>query len=823
MKGVLVFLHLFFVVLFSATGAGKEPLAHVGLAYLDDQPLASQFARRLLAEGKPVFYISNISRGVSQGDIIRFRDKAVLIDGDIWQTMKSMGILSKLKDIPVMSLTARAKSEVWASRSGQVSGGREKKGYTLGRELLKIFEDYFGKTPSHSEMVIKFSGPHMTLVAPRQLVNELRFVNVVRVQQNREKPSFITEKPDTRLFTGHPFSWQIWAVDPLEPSGQLTYSCSSPMPPGLSWDNSSHTLSGIPTQAGSWPLTFTVGNNRKQRVSFTCTLNIVQNSAPKIQVEVDDPVFGGTRLSIRPFIVDAEHLPHEIEVRLFNQPEGMKIDQNSGRIEWDIPQLSKDTSVTFIIAARDPLKAVGRKKITLEVLSPANAHRAVSIDFRLPVDTLIQGHVYRWPERVWKQTEWHEHNVELESVEGTNETRYETEGEEAVLHVRPMKSGSHHVTFTFLHDTVRVSVTKSCTVLPSRPPLFRSRLTTDVYSLNQKAVYVPVVTDRDGDSLKLELVNAEGERRNVSEKELVLNTQTPGLHTFLLVATDPFGNSASQQVYYQVTPEPQKAHTRFFLQKTDRLSTDLGFETSGLRVGFHSADIFKTLGSGIFGLNTFQSPFLFIGGNPLGESQYAKGNYLFVDCGISMRVHDEKLYSGGVATRIQTNYRRQGTSPWRFQGTFSVKLNQALFVTDTSGLGQELSDYADQFLLSGGRDLPPIVEQLASIFGAYGQTDNFRLYLQLQTLYRLPYGFWLGPSVWMQEDIRIPDPDVQFEDEDARFRAFGNVLVQYTGICLLHEFEYAKVNLSQQVHLGWRGDSWVPQAEWSFSLGLLNR
>lgn len=375
LKGVLVFLHLLFVVLFSVSGARNEPLAHVGLAYLDDQPLASQFAQRLLAEGKPIFYISNISRGVSQGDIIRFRDKAVLIDGDIWQTMKSMGILSRLKNIPIMTLTAKARSEVWASRSDQVSGSKEKKGYTLGRELLKIFEDYFGKTPSHSEMVIKFSGSHMTLVAPEQLMNELRFVNVVRVQQNREKPSFITEEPESRLFAGHPFSWQIWAVDPIEPSGQLTYGCSSRLPPGLAWNGSSHTLSGTPTQAGSFPLTFTVSNSRKQRVTFSCSLRVVENSAPRIGVKVYDMVFGGTHLSIEPFIADAEHLPGEIEVRLFNQPEGMEINQNTGNIEWDIPQFLKDTTVSFVVAARDPLKAVAREKVSFMILSPADATR----------------------------------------------------------------------------------------------------------------------------------------------------------------------------------------------------------------------------------------------------------------------------------------------------------------------------------------------------------------------------------------------------------------------------------------------------------------
>ncbi|MFP4243212.1 MAG: putative Ig domain-containing protein [Chitinispirillaceae bacterium] len=806
------------VLLGSASVDGKDRLTHMGLAYLNDSQLAGRFAQRLLAEGKPVFYIRNVSRGVSQGDIIRFRDKAVLIDGDIWQTMKSMGVLSRLRNIPIMTLTAGSKSRVWASRSDQVSGSKENKGYTLGRELLKIFEDYFGKTPSHSEIVVKFSGSHMTLVAPEQLMNELRFVNVVRVEKNREKPSFITKESPSRTFTGHSFSWKIWAVDPLEPSGQLKYGCSSSLPPGLSWNKSSHTLSGTPEEAGAWPLRFTARNSRGQSATFLCTLEIKKNTPPRIQAKFEDLVFGGTHLQITPCITDAEHLPDEIEVKLFRHPQGMEIDQKTKKIQWQIPELLKDTSVTFALAARDPLGAVARKKISFRILSPANAHKAMSVDFRLPVDTLVQGHEYRWADRVWKKTEWHKRNVKLESVEGTNLTRYEEGEREGILHVRPMKSGLHHITFTFLHDTIRVPVTKTLTVLPNSPPVFRSRLTTDLYDVNQNAVYVPIVTDKDGDTLELKVIDQSGVKREITGDEVKLDTEKPGLHTLVLVASDPFGNSVRQQIYYEVRSPQKYAESSFFLQSTDRFSTDFGFQSPGMRLGFHSADIFKTLQTGVLGLNTFQSPFLFVGGNPLGEKQYAKGNYLFVDCGISARVHDEKLYSGGVVGRLQTNYRKGERSSWRFQGVFTVRLKQALFVTDTSGLGEELSGYADRFLLSGGSDLPPIVEKLASIFGAYGQTDNFGFFLQLQTLYRFPYGVWLGPSIWMQEDIKMPDPESEFEDDDARFNAYGNVLLQYTGVCVLHDFELAGVELSQQIHLGWRGDSWAPKAKWSFLL-----
>ncbi len=794
----------------------------MGLAYLNEEPLASQFAERLLASGKPVFYISKLSRGVSQGDIIRFKDKAVLIDGDVWQTMQSMGILKRLTNIPVMALTARSKSDVWASRSDQVSRSSENKGYTLGRELLKIFEDYFGRTPSRSEMVISFSGSHMTLTAPRQLLDELNFVNVVRVHKNKDNPAFITEKPPSPTFTGQPFSWTVWAIDPLEPSGQLQYSFTSELPPGLSWDAPSHSLSGTPDQAGSFTLSFSSRNARGQQVALLCTLLVKENTAPRVQAKIDELVLSGTHLTIEPFVSDAEHASSELTVKLFNQPEGMAINESNRLIEWAVPHAAKDTTYTFVLAARDPLGAVGRGEFSIEVLSKANAHKAVSIDFRLPVDTLIQGHTYRWPDRTWKQAMWHERNVRLESVTGTNITRYDSTGT-GELFVKPINTGNHSITFTFIMDTLSFQVTKTCPVIPSKPPVFKSRLTADTYQFGQKAFYTPVVVDDDGDQVTLKLIDQYGGERIITEDAVELITDKTGFHTLLFKASDPYGNIAYQQIYYSVPQREKKVVSEWFIQKGNRSTFDVAFQAPGFRVGLHSANIVRTLESGFLGLNTFQSPFLFIGGNPLGEKQFADGNYLFADCGISARMHDAKLFSGGVVGRIETNYRKGGISPWRFQGVLSLRLKQALFVTDTAGLGEELGGYVDEYLQSGEINLPPIVEKLGEIFGSYGETDNVGFYLKLQTLYNLPWGFWLGPSIWMEDDIRMPDSNTVFENESSRLTAYGNVLLQYTGLCLLHDYRIGRVALSQQLNIGWRGNSGVPRAEWIGVLRFISR
>jgi hypothetical protein len=293
-----------------------EPLIHMGVICLQEEPLATQFAERLAAKGKPVFYIGDLAKGISQGDMIRFADKAVLIEADIWQTMKNIGILEKLKNIPVTTLTAKARTDVWESRSSRVSGSNENKGYTLGRELLKIFADYFGKTPSRLEMVVRFNGGYMTLVAPDQLLNELNFVKVIRLQKTQGTLQFITPEPPRRLLVTQPVYWTVWAIDPQEPSGQLQYTCASRLPDGCTWDGAKHTLSGTLTEPDSVPLAFTVRNSDGKTASLACTLIVHANTPPRVQARYDEIILAGSRWEYAPFIADGEHTLDEIEIKL---------------------------------------------------------------------------------------------------------------------------------------------------------------------------------------------------------------------------------------------------------------------------------------------------------------------------------------------------------------------------------------------------------------------------------------------------------------------------------------------------------------------------
>ena len=87
---LLIIIPVFFQHVTKAASSDKNmPLVHMGVVLLTSQPTADMFSQRFSAQGLPLFYISDINKGVSQGDIIRFRNKAVLIDGDVWQTMQN--------------------------------------------------------------------------------------------------------------------------------------------------------------------------------------------------------------------------------------------------------------------------------------------------------------------------------------------------------------------------------------------------------------------------------------------------------------------------------------------------------------------------------------------------------------------------------------------------------------------------------------------------------------------------------------------------------------------------------------------------------------
>ena len=155
-SSILLVLLLCASTIFAKNGA--EPLNHYGLTTLQDTAIGAKLMGRFKAKGQPVFLIHDPNLGLMQGDIMRFQDKAVLVDADVWQTLNDEGALGRLKVAPLVRVQAKATVPTWETRSKLVTGPREKKVYQLGAELLKILEATFGGIPSRQQMSIVFDG-----------------------------------------------------------------------------------------------------------------------------------------------------------------------------------------------------------------------------------------------------------------------------------------------------------------------------------------------------------------------------------------------------------------------------------------------------------------------------------------------------------------------------------------------------------------------------------------------------------------------------------------------------------------------------------------
>lgn len=155
-----------------------------------------------------------------------------------------------------------------------------------------------------------------------------------------------------------------------------------------------------------------------------------------------------------------------------------------------------------------------------------------------------------------------------------------------------------------------------------------------------------------------------------------------------------------------------------------------------------------------------------------------------------------------------------------------MRLKQIFFFIDTSGFGERLKDY-----LAQGSDslMDEQINNLNKVFNDYGKADNFGLCLRLQTLFRLPKGFWAGPSAWIEDNIiPLPRPDNPFNPHpvqpgDTAAPEQGKFLIEYTGLCLMHEWKYRWLEYSQQLHVGWRSDSWSPKLEWEFAVRAVKK
>jgi hypothetical protein len=719
----------------AAAKNGSEPLNHYSLSALQDSAVGAKLMGRFKAKGQPVFLIHDPNLGLAQGDIMRFQDKAVLVDADVWQTLQDEGALGRLKAAPVMRVQAKASMAAWDTRAKLVGGDREKKAYKFGAELLKILEETFGGIPSREQMALVFDGNTMVLMAPDEFLDGLKYAAVRRVAPGG-RPQLLSPVPGT-LFAGQPFAWQAWAADPSEPAGALRYSLAGDLPKGLAWDAAAHTLQGTPADTGRWRLSAEARNAAGAFDTLAFTLVVRANVAPRLAWAPKPVAIAGQEWSFAAAAVDPDHEGGQVRVLPGALPTGMVFDSSSGVFRWTPGEDLAGHAYDLALGLRDPLGGEFDTSFSIRVIPATDMLWSEGIRPALPWDTLQEGKTYRW-EAGASAVAWAQQGIALLEVNGSDSTAFH----EGALAIIPMQAGTHILTFVFDVQGKRLETRVLLPVRPDLPPRFGSEVGVWRVVAGQSASYRPVAVDGEGDPVTIGSNSRDG-RLYWDDGRLVLDSEFPGLYAARVSASDPRGHTADQWVAFKVDPADRPV--AWFLENRIEGGLSVWSATADFgtgRLGLFTPAFTRIGSRGPSGARAW--PYLTIGGNLLGREAENHGRRLWTDAGITFRMPNSKIATGGLMGRLLGEWTLPGQALGRVEFEMEGHVNQAVVVADTSKLQVIYGDAILQF--AEGFD-----DQVRGIIREATAKDNMVLYTRLEAWSRLGAGFWAGPGIWREE------------------------------------------------------------------------
>lgn len=768
---------------------GEEPLNHYALIGLRDEATGARLAGRFKAKGQPVFLVHDLASGLKQGDIMRFQDKAALIDADVWQTLQAEGALEKLQAAPLVRVTAKGSETAWLSRAKQVKASEERMAYAVGAELIKVLQENFGGVPGRQQFTMTFDGANLQLLAPKEWLDQLKVVQVVKAPVTG-RPRFISPPPAPKLLAGENFYWQMMAVDPAEPDGKLRYRVVDALPPGLAFDPEMHAIKGRVDSAGLFAVRAEVRNSLGAQDTLSFVIEAAANRAPALAMPPKPMAFVGKPWSFAVQSVDPDHPGDAIKVQPKTLPPGMSFDSVARVFSWTpAPELA-GKSGEFSLTLSDPLQAQSEHVFTLQVREASDLAWSQDIRVDLPFDTLIQGRLYTWKPGLTAMV-WAEQGVKLHAVIGPDSTNYDGES----LALRPRRSGTHDLLFQFQTSGGIIQQAISLPVKQDAAPYFASALSTDRIAVGQKASYQPVAIDPEGEGVTLEAYMPEGQAWRFENGRLEIDGDAPGLHVARLIARDPSGHWGIQWVSMQVEPahRPMSWHIENRIQ--GGLAAWIAAVDFGMgRLGLFTPTLFDALSFN--GRSGRDWPYLFFGGNLLGHASELKGNRLFADLGFTMRLPDPKIATGGVYGRLQGEWTFPELAFSRIETEFTGHVYQALVLTDTTGIrfifGEEGLEAAGKY--------EPIVRRIMDDATA---KDNAVFFTRIEAFARLGWGFFAGPAAW-REDFPM----------DKRF-------LQHVGGVLRYQPQWRSLLGQANMRMGWGpgGAGFDLYASWRMSFG----
>lgn len=660
---------------------GREPLNHYGLVTLGNPTVEKELSVRFKGNGKPVFLVHDLKLGISVGDVVRFSDKAVLVDAAVLQTLQATGALKNVNQAAVLRLQARAQSGIWKGRNGMVSSSRERKGYALGSELLKIFEDYFGGAPSNEELVIRFDGRDMVLMVPDAMLDRLSFAQVRKVPPSG-KPLVVSEVPAPRRFQGETMRWQVWGADPSEPEAQLQYGIEGELAPGLSWNGAEHTVEGVCDSPGTFAWKAWVRNPGGATDTLDVMLDVRVNQPPRIAEAVAAPVVAGSAWSLSPVLWDPDHPSESLACRADSLPAGATLDPLTCRIDWQVgDSVHADSLPQILLTVCDPLQACAESPVRLRTVGPTPS-RLSAIRFILPEDSLLQGRMRHWPVAALVTPGITLLDMRCQDSCGV----VPGAGDEGFFWMLPLQAGPQTLTFRLAEGSDTVSLTQNIEVKPNKPPMILSALSAYRVQEGHPLAYTPVAVDPDGDSIRWSLQTADHRRIRYQGGELPLWTSSPGTYTLEFIASDGFNPPARQRIAYEVEPlrSEWKGLGVRYMAMGPVSSWWAYWRLGSARFGLFTPKLSEVLDASTAGVQEW--PYVFAGASFTGSQALASGSHLWLDMGLQIRRPTAKLWSGSVMFNAEGRYASQNKKyPWAFEFELSVHANQAILVVDTAG------------------------------------------------------------------------------------------------------------------------------------------
>lgn len=809
MRKITLFLILIFV-----TSINANTLNSYAVAKLSSKPIAEKIRMRFKATGTPLFLIHDSKKGIALGDFIKFKDKIVLIDGQVWQTLATEKVFENISKIAVSTVKGSAASSDWYNKSSRVKTEYSRKSYVLGAEILKIFEEQFSKVPRNERVIINFNGGRATLQVPDRLINSLKLQKVTR---SVKKGKMIwTVPPCDYAYLHREFQWQVWAADPAEPSGSISYGLSGTLPQGLRWSSSNHTIEGVATEPGTYPLRISA-KSPKQTISMTCTLELAENTLPKWSNVPDTMRVSERKIEYPIILSDYESPSRDLGIVIDSLPVGFHYNRVNQSIVWSKVDSLFELNGDIKISITDPVGDVSRYSVPVYFEPDGVDVGYTFASLTPPWDTLVEGVTYKWNINR-ERHHWRRNHLQMK-LGKVSDTAYL---KDSILVMKPKKVEDFGVEFRFRDRDKHI--TEYQMVLPviaNRPPYFEAFPDKWDIDINDMVFFTPKAADPEGEDVEITLRSADSGFVYNSDGRLSFSAQLPGTYQAYLEAKDSFGNVSVQQVTYFV----KKVYDRFRGFKLENgvwpgsnswSNDSWGYmhswrihgEVPALRFGIFSPDDCNMFSDG-----PFRFPFIYFGTDLVPPHKRAEGKSAAVDLGFSYNISTREIHTFGLYLNVEakTPVKQLFNSQLDFRFLFFARhLLRKISVNHTINDDGTLDYEAVKNI--------ELLEEFIS-------PNNLNIFLGATQWFHMGYGMFVGPTfqmraapvamtMWEEEDPENSDSLVVKMDQSK------NIYTSMVGIGFRHDLKVKRFQFENKFRLGYGGQDYGMMLYWDSVLGF---